>query len=107
MAVIKRSKENSVNDLVDAVGKFAEALATQGEGDAIKDLELAVEVIKSSAPGSGVFKKAIEDIREAYEEHELEAYTMKPKKEGEWGPVEHLYVTSTQVLSILKRFGVQ
>ena len=107
MAVVKRSKANSANDLVVAVGKFVEALATQGEDDAITDLEAAAEVVKSSAIESDEFKKAVSDIKEAYEEHELDAYTMKPKKEGEWGPVEHLYVTSTQVLSILKRFGVQ
>jgi hypothetical protein len=107
MTVVKRSKESSVSGLVAAIDKFIEALATQGEDDAIKDLEKATTVVKSAAIETDEFKKALADIKEAYEEHELDAYTFEPKStEGEWGPTQILYVTSTQVLSILKRFGV-
>lgn len=107
MAVIKRSKENSVSNLDVAMTKFVAALSTQGEDDAISDLENAMKVVKSAALGTAEFQKGVADIKDAFEEHELDAYTFKPKsKEGEWSIAEELYVTSTQVLSILKRFGV-
>lgn len=107
MSVVKRSKESSVSGLVTAIEKFMEALETQGENDAIKDLQKAIEMVKSAALGSPEFLSALKHIKSAYEEHELDAYTFEPKsREDEWGPTQVLYVTSTQVLSMLKRFGV-
>lgn len=107
MTVVKRSRQSSASGLVSAVEKFIDALATQGEDDAIQDLEKAIGVLKTAAVDSDDFKGGLTAVAEAFEEHELDAYTFKPKSaEGAWGPAEILYVTSTQVLSILKRFGV-
>ena len=105
MEVIKRSKTNSVESLLSAIEKFNDALATQGDTDAIEELKKASKMLRESRFDSAEFKQALDLIKAAFEEHELEAYTFKPKTEGSWGPNELLYVTSTQVLSLLKRFS--
>lgn len=107
MTVVKRSRKGSAEDLIIAIEKFSEALMSEGEELAIKDLDAAAALIKESAADSQEFKDGLAKIKAAFEEHELDAYSFKPKSsEGEWGPTEILYVTSTRVLSLLKRFGI-
>ena len=89
MTVVKRSRQSSASGLVTAVEKFMDALATQGEDDAIEDLGKAIAVLKTAAVDSDEFKSAVKSVSSAFEEHELDAYTFKPKSdEGNWGPAE-------------------
>lgn len=105
MTVVKRSKKHSAAELQQALDKFVEALKGQDEAEAVAELESIKADLANVEPGTDAFAKVVAAISEAFEEHELGAYTFKPKtEEGSWGPADVLYVTSTQVLSLLKRF---
>lgn len=106
MTVIKRSKSASQAKLVEALEQFIYLLDGQGEDEAVTDLRAALEAIKKNKPDSDDFKKAIAIIINSYEEHELAAYTHTRKKDDDasWTPADELYLSSTSVLNIAKRF---
>jgi len=107
MAIVrKRSKVDSAAELVAAIGEFTQLLRDEGEGDAAVELEKAGNYVKATSPESPEFKQAIAAVKECFEgEHELMAYTMRKAKDGEWTSADLLFLASTKVTGILRRFG--
>ena len=103
--VIKKTRENSLQDLLNALKKFAYLLEEQGEKSAAEDLRLASADLQKYQPDSLEFDAAINRILEAYEgEHELQAYTLRRQsKESKWTEAEELYLVSINVFNIAKR----
>lgn len=107
MAIVrKRSKVDSATELVAAIGEFTQLLRDEGEDDAAVDLEKAGNFVKAASPDSSEFKQAISAVKECFDgEHELMAYTMRKAKDGEWTSADLLFLASTKVTGILRRFG--
>ncbi len=107
--VLKKTKMNSVSDLVAALNKFIFLLEGQKEFDAVEDLKSVVADLEKSPPDSVEFQTAIEEIIEAYDgEHELQAYTLRRQKaDDDWTEAEELYLASIEVLNLAKRFSKQ
>ncbi len=107
MAIVrKRSKADSVKELQAAILEFSLLLKDEGEDPASVDLEKAGNMLISAAIDSPEFKKALAAIRDCFEgDHELIAYTMRKAKEGEWSSADLLFLASTKVTGILRRFG--
>lgn len=98
MTVIKRDRKASAKSLIPAIDKLCILLATQGEDEAIEDLNKAKALIEQNE-----VKQAIDIIIDAFEdEHELMAYTLQ--REGQqWTEVEELSQASSRVLSLARR----
>jgi len=107
MAIVrKRSKADSVKELQAAILEFALLLKDEEEDSASADLEKACTLLVSAAIDSSEFKKALAAIRDCFEgDHELIAYTMRKAKDGEWSSADLLFLASTKVTGILRRFG--
>jgi tRNA U38,U39,U40 pseudouridine synthase TruA len=105
--VIKKNKQNSVNDLRKSLNKLIVLLEEQDEDAAAADLKLALQAIESSPEGSPKFVEALKQIADAYEgEHDLAAYTLaRNNRQGQWGDVEELYLASTGVLNLVRRLS--
>lgn len=107
MSVIKRGKDQSAKDLAKALEDFIFHLEGQKEDEAVTDLRFAIKDIQSNPPGSTEFISACDLVRQAFgDKHELDVYTQprKSKQEGEWNDADELYMSSTKVLALLKRF---
>lgn len=103
MAVIKRSKSDSSQSLVEAIEKFNILLETQDEQEAMDALNQASQRIQSNEPGSVEHQSAVQAVIDAFDEHELMAYTyQRPKSEG-WTEADALSQASSRVLSLAKR----
>ena len=103
MAVMKRTKSNSIEDLRVALGKFIALLEQQDEFDAAKDLTMALNLLQSAKPNSPELVKSLQIIKIAFdEEHELVAYTHH-RKTDDWTDREELATASTRVLNLTNR----
>lgn len=106
MAVIKRSKKDSVPELVSALNEFIFQLEEQKEENAAADLRIAAGDLQRYAIGSAEFLAALDLITNSYDgEHELAAYTMRRKNadDGNWTPADALFLASTRVLNLAQR----
>ena len=102
--IIKRERKDSAADLVSAIDELNPLLAEQGEDDAVAHLKKASVALKKSAIGSEDYKKAVEDIIDAFEgDLELSAYTHARKDSKEWTAAEELTVASCRVLNLARR----
>ena len=63
MTVIKRSKSNNANELVDAIHDLIPFLKDQGEDEACDDLNAAADELGKAQAGSDDFKSAISERR--------------------------------------------
>jgi hypothetical protein len=107
MAIVrKRSKSDSVKELETAIVEFSSLLKDEGEEEASQDLENAVKMLAKATVDSKEFKEALTAIKDCFEgDHELIAYTMRKAKDGEWSSADLLFLASTKVTGILRRFG--
>ena len=105
MAVIKRDKGTSSEDLIVAIRRFVVLLREQGEDDACSDLEAAADVFGKSQVGTPGHKDAVRTVIEAFEgEHELIAYTLSHNSDPtKWTVADELCDASTRVLSLARR----
>jgi hypothetical protein len=107
MTVVKRTKQASASELLQALGEFIDLLEDQGETEAVIDLKRFVKAIESHPAGSPAFLEGINGVMDAFgDEHELAAYTMTPKEASadQWTAKERLFLSSTRVFSLVKRF---
>ncbi len=106
-SVLKKTRKNSVTDLVAALHKFVHLLEGQKEFDAIKDLKLVSADIQKHQPEAEEFQAAIRLLLEAYDgEHELKAYTLRRQKpDNEWTTADDLYLASIEVLNLANRLS--
>ena len=105
MTVIKRDKKTSSQDLVRAVSRFVGLLKDQKEPEAAEALVKASRFLDKHNPGSEEHFKAIDDILEAFEEHELSAYMHNRGKYDEWTEADELLEASSRVMSLAKRLS--
>jgi hypothetical protein len=104
MTVIKRDRNASGKDLIEAIEKFSDLLETQSEDDAIADLRSAGQKLKSSQPGSTGHKDAVKTIIDAFEgDHELSAYILEKVDPSSWTESDELSVAATRVLNLARR----
>ena len=102
--IIKRERKDSAADLVSAIDELNPLLAEQGEHDAVAHLKKASGVLKKSAIGTDDYKKAVDDVIDAFEgDLELSAYTHARKDSKEWTAAEELTVASCRVLNLARR----
>jgi hypothetical protein len=102
--IIKRERKDSAADLVSAIDELNPLLAEQGEDDAVAHLKKASGALKKSAIGSDDYKKAVEDVIDAFEgDLELSAYTHARKDSKEWTAAEELTIASCRVLNLARR----
>lgn len=103
MTVIKRDRNATKSDLLQAIEKLCPLLLDQGEKDAVEDLKNAATELRGAGDGSESANEAIEKIIDAFEgDHELMAYTMT-RDTKEWTAAEELSVASSRVLSLARR----
>ena len=102
--IIKRDRKESGADLISAIDELNPLLAEQGEDDAVAHLKKTSAVLKKSAIGTPDYKKAVEDVIDAFEgDLELSAYTHARKDSKEWTAAEELTVASCRVLNLARR----
>lgn len=102
--IIKRDRKESAADLVTAIDELNPLLAEQGEDDAVSHLKKATATLKRAAIGTDDYKRAIDDVIDAFEgDLELSAYTHARKDSKEWTAAEELTVASCRVLNLAKR----
>ena len=108
-SVLKKTKKNSVSDLVTALNKFIHLLEGQKEFDAVKDLRTIGADLQKFQPDSEEFQSAISLLLDAYEgEHELKAYTLRRQKaDDDWTEADDLYLASIEVLNLINRLSKQ
>ncbi len=105
MAVIRRDRESSSLELVEALRKFAPLLEEQGEDDAAAFLLGAAAALEKHRHGSEAFAATIGDVLAAFEgeEFELIAYTLKASDDRDWSKADELAVASNRVLALARR----
>ncbi len=108
MTVIKRTKKASATELTSALQEFIYLLEGQKEEEAVADLKKALEDLERNEVESEAFKSAIKVVIDAFgDEHELAVYMMTPKEESpdKWTEKEQLYLASSRVSNLIKRFN--
>ena len=107
MAIVrKRSKSDSLDEMQQSIKEFAKLLQIEGEEDASTTLLAIVSQLNGSTVESETFQKAMEDLKECFDgEHELGSYTMRKAKDGEWTNADSLFLVSTKLRAIMRRFG--
>ncbi len=102
MTVIKRDRNASAKDLVDAAKKFADLLADQGEED-------ASEFLRSSATrlignDGGITRSIVTEMIDAFEgDLELGSFIINKPNPEEWTEADELSQAATRVLSLARR----
>jgi hypothetical protein len=106
MAIIKRTKDSTREDLLKALAVLLPLLTDQNEGDAVTTLTSAGENLRQAELGSKAYIAAINEIMDAFEgDHELIAYTHL--REGDqWTEAEQLSQASSRVLSLVRRLKI-
>ncbi len=105
MTIIKRSRSTTTQDLVAAIDKLCPLLLQQKENDAVRDLRLAADQLRSAKEGTEAYKAAITSIVDAFDgDHELIAYTHQ-RDTDQWTEVEELSQLSSRVLSLARRLS--
>jgi hypothetical protein len=113
VTVIKRQKQDSAKDFVQALDELRELLVGQGEneaGDFLKDASVALKKIATQESAAGA--KNVQDwankVRKAFtsEEFELESYILEKVDPAKWGPSEELSMAASRVLNLSKRLTV-
>lgn len=103
MTIIKRDRQSTSQDLVNAVDKLCVLLQDQKETEAIADLQVAATQLKKAQTGSAEQRNAVSQIIDAFEgDHELIAYTHQ-REGSQWTEVEELSQASSRVLSLARR----
>ena len=103
MTVIKRNRDATKVELLEAVALFIDLLEDQNEDEAIAFLKQTSKALKSASNGSAEQKKSVKEIIDAFEgDHELIAYTHQ-RDGDQWTEVEELSQISSRVLSLAKR----
>ena len=98
MTIIKRARKETAHSLGEAIEKLCVLLQSQGEDEAIADLQKAKDLLAANEQ-----KQAIDIIIDAFEgEHELMAYTLQ-RDSQQWTEVEELSQASSRVLSLARR----
>lgn len=104
MTVIKRDRNASGKDLIEAIEKFTELLEGQSEDEAIAALLSASQKLKTEKTGSGEHKSAVKEIIDAFEgDHELSAYILEKVDPTSWTESDQLSVAATRVLNLARR----
>lgn len=104
MTVIKRSRQDTSSDLVQAIQELVPYLKDQKEHEAAESLVEAAEALKKAKSGSDAAKQAVAQIIDAFEgDHELISYTYQRDNGGQWTEVEELSQASARVLSLARR----
>lgn len=105
MTVIKRNRQDTCTDLVQAIDALIPLLKDQKETDAANDLLGAMEQLRTSKAGSPQQKDAVAKVLDAFEgDHELISYTFQRESaSGQWTEVEELNQASARVLSLARR----
>ncbi len=104
MAVIKRGRKETIQELVKAVDQLVRLLRSQNEDDAIRDLNRAAAALATSEPGTDQSNQALSLLIDCFEgDHELAAYTKPRKNQEEWTEADELGLASSKVLSLAKR----
>lgn len=105
MTVIKRSRQDSVADLIAAIDALVPLLKDQQEDEASVSLTTAAKALRSAKANSAEQKKAVASIIDAFEgDHELIAYTFQRESgAGQWTEVEELSQVSARVISLARR----
>ncbi len=106
-SVLKKTKQTSANDLVNALDKFMTLLEGQKEFDAVRDLKTVRGNLQKFQHDSEEFQSALKDLLETYDgDHELRAYTLRRKKaDDDWTEAEELYLASIEVLNLVNRLS--
>lgn len=103
MAVIKRTKNSTREDLIKAIQAFVLLLKDQDETEAIEALEAASKSLTDAQPSSKEFRESILAILDAFEgDHELISYTFI-RESDEWTEADQLSQASSRVLSLARR----
>ena len=103
MTVIKRNRDATKVELLEAVSLFINLLEDQDEDEAIAFLKRASKTLTSANSGSTEQKTSVKEIIDAFEgDHELIAYTHQ-RDGDQWTEVEELSQISSRVLSLAKR----
>lgn len=107
MTVIRRNRQDSCSDLIEAIDSLVPLLKDQEEEEAAGVLEAAALELKDAKPGSDKQKTAIANIIDAFEgDHELIAYTFQRENSAnQWTEVEQLSHASARVLSLARRMN--
>lgn len=104
MTVIKRTRQDSSADLINAIEALIPFLKDQKEHDAAAALVDAANKLRDSTPKSSDQKEAVAAIIDAFEgDHELISYTFQRDNGGQWTEVEELSQASARVLSLARR----
>lgn len=104
MTVIKRSRQDSTADLINAIEELIPYLKDQKEADAAASLAEAANALRKAKAGSDAHKSAVAQVIDAFEgEHELMAYTFQRDNAGQWTEIEELSQASARVLSLARR----
>lgn len=113
MTVIKRQKQDSAKDFIQALDELSELLVGQGEseaGDFLKEASGALKKLASEDPATGL--KKLQDwavkVRKAFGsgDFELESYILEKVDPAKWGPSEELSMAASRVLNLSKRLTV-
>lgn len=104
MTVIKRSRQDSSSDLVQAIEELIPYLKDQKENEAAEALAQAKDALKKAKAGTPAHKDAVASVIDAFEgDHELISYTYQRDNGGQWTEVEELSQASARVLSLARR----
>ena len=103
--VKKRTAKTSQLRLLASLRRLIALLERQNETEAVADLNIALIDLEKHVLGSSEHKAALQLVAEAFTgEHELEVYmNVQTKENSSWGAKEELYLTSTEVFSLVKR----
>lgn len=104
MTVIKRGRQDSVNQLQESLTRFILLLSNQKEEEeAVEFLQKCQQELESSTLGSKEQNETLKSIIDAFEgDLELIAYTFQ-RDGDQWTEVEELSSASSRVLSLARR----
>ena len=106
MTVTRKTKQNSIKELVDATRKFMVLLEAQGEEEAVNDLGSAVTDLTKHPAASEESAAAVQLVLECFTgDHELIDYINKKPDLEHWSASEELFVVGTTVFNLAKRLG--
>ena len=102
MTVIKRDRNSSAKDLVDAAQKFAHLLAEQGEEEASHFLKSSAA--KLIATEGGISRSVVGEVIDAFEgDFELSSFIINKPNPDEWTVADELSQAATRVLNLARR----
>ena len=101
MAVIRRDKKSSIQDLILALERFSNLLVDQKENEAADALSSCVKELSSQ---DGVDCRAVaKKIMAIFEEHELGVYMQSKLNYSSWTDSDDLLEACSRVHTLVKR----